>query len=205
MRYVFSDYPEQELIVEGQLAVKNGTLEEVLAYAEKIKGKKLPYYLTRPTSWRHVIVGTYSLGPTNYSLKTVEKALVTAPLFAFLEITILMSGRRLPRKWMEDAFDIAHGGRREYELYDALCNERVAMSTVWAWLNSDFEELVCAGVCTCANRTDLPEKFYKKCAKLSIVEGPFTQRDIWFDGQVEKAVGTMHKSTTLAGTMAACF
>ena len=39
MKYVFSDYPEQSVIVEGQVVVKNGTLEEVLAYAEKIKGE----------------------------------------------------------------------------------------------------------------------------------------------------------------------
>jgi len=204
MKYVFMDYPEQSVIVEGQVIVKNGTLEEVLAYAEKIKGEKLPFYLTRPTSWRHIIVGTYSLGATNYSLKTVEKVLVTAPLFAFIEITILMSGRRLPRRWMENAFDIAHGGNREFEVYDSLCNRRVAVSTVWDWLNSDIEEFVCAGVCTCANRTDLPEKFYKKCEELERLEGPFTERDVWFNGQVEKALDNMNKSS-LADTVCACF
>ncbi len=205
--YAFKQYPPQDVIVEGGRIVREGTLEEVIEYGQKIEGQKLPFYLTRPTSWRHLVVGIYSRGAMDYSLKEADKTLATAPLFAFLEITLLLSGRRLPRTWVEEAIDIASGGTRETDVYEALCNGTIAKRTIHTWLTSEFEHLQIAGVCTCAARTDLPADFYDLCGKYEVVSGPFTQKDCWLNAKIEKAFENKEiaRTSRTPNAIASCF
>ena len=190
MRYVWKDYPPQETIVEGERVVKTGTLDEVLAYAEKIKGLKLPYHLTRPTSWRHLIVGIYScrgvMDPEySPSSKKIQDLVMTTPMQAFLEISLLYKERKLPDDWIVDAVDIARGSKYQYKIYD-ICNKKVSARTTWKWLNSSERHLRLAGLWVCSVKTGLLEKYYRKCAEMRIAE-PKSSEDFLINEKVKAA------------------
>ena len=183
-------YPEQRVIDEGARVVKSGTVDEVFAYAEKIKGAKLPYFLTRPTTWRHLIVGIHSLGVMDdmYSPKRVERKnlFAAAPIEAFIRITILYAGRKLPKSWIESAIDVARGSKYEYKVLD-VCNARVANGVAWKWLNSDNPSLQLAGLWVCAEKTGLAGKYYVKCETFRI-EKPDSSNDFLVNERVRQAM-----------------
>ena len=191
MKYYFRDCPSRDVILKGHEIVKSGTFDEVMAYAKENEGKCLPYSLTRATSWRHIIIGIYSRGAMAYTVKQVERRLAETPIFAFLEITILMKDRRLPRWWIERALELAYGGKYEFRIYE-ICGKRIANTTAWEWLNSDKRYLQIAGVCVCAAKPGLAPKFYIKCVDVDV--NLYSLSDIWVKNKIVEATRHLQNS-----------